>query len=197
MNPTLTAMPEVAPPLFDPDALYEVVDGQRKELPPMGAPEVNIACILVSFLNTFGRGNNLGRAESEMLFNLPPLTKQRRPDVAFVSYQRWPKAVPIPHGNAWDVVPELVVEVISPTDTLIEVMAKVREYFQVGVQLVWLVLPEERLVYVYTSRTQIHVLTEAEALDGGTVVPGFQMPVAQLFEELPSNQNGTGGGSPP
>jgi Uma2 family endonuclease len=194
MNPTLTAVPEAAPPLPDAEALYEVIDGQRKELPPMGAHEVNIASVLIGFLVPFVRANNLGRAVGEMLFNLAPISKQRRPDVAFVSYQRWQKAVPVPHTNAWDVVPELAVEVVSPTDAMVEVVTKVREYFQVGVQLVWLVLPEERLVYVYTSRTQIHVLTDADVLDGGTAVPGFQFPVAELFESASLSGNGTGAG---
>jgi len=194
MNPTLATIPEVVPALSDADALYEVIDGQRKELPPMGAHEVNIASILISFLGPFVRANNLGRVVGEMLFNLPPLTKQRRPDVAFVSYQRWQKGVPVPHANAWDVVPELAVEIVSPTDTLVEVMAKVREYFQVGVQLVWLVLPGERLVYVYTSRTQIQILTEADVLDGGAVIPGLQLPATELFEDMPPAGDGAGAG---
>jgi Uma2 family endonuclease len=194
MNPTLTGMPEVVPPLSDADALYEVIDGQRRELPPMGAHEVNMASVLIALLGPFVRAKNLGRAVGEMLFNFPSLKKQRRPDVAFVSYQRWQKGVPVPHANAWDVVPELAVEIVSPTDTMIEVMAKVREYFHVGVQLVWLVLPTERLVYVYTSRTQIQVITEADVLDGGMVVPGFQIPAAELFEDIPPAGNGAGQG---
>src|SRR5439155_17439204 len=133
----------------DTEALYEVIDGQRKELPPMGASQTNVANALWGFLIPFARAQNLGRAVGEMLFNFAPINKQRRPDVAFVSYERWPKAEPVPHTNAWDVVPELAVEVISPTETMVEVLAKVREYFHVGAQLVWLVVPSERLIYVY------------------------------------------------
>ena len=186
MNPTALTMPEAAPANGACDEpLYEVVDGQRKKLPPMGASQTNIANVLLGFLIPFARAQNLGRVRGEMLFNFAAVNKQRRPDVAFVSYQRWPKAEPVPDTNAWDVVPELAVEVISPTETMVEVLAKVREYFHVGAQLVWLVLSSERLGYVYHSPTQIQVLTHADTLSGEAVVPGFQMPVATLFEDMP------------
>jgi Uma2 family endonuclease len=186
MNPTLAVMPEAMPANgMDTEALYEVIDGQRKELPPMGAYETSLASLLTQDLGHFVRGQKLGRVVAEMLFNLAPLKKQRRPDVAFVSYQRWPKTDPVPSTNAWEVVPNLAVEVISPTETMVEVLEKVREYFHVGVERVWLVLPPERLVYVYHSPTQIQVLTHADTLSGEAVVPGFQIAVATLFEDMP------------
>jgi len=122
---------------------------------------------------------------SEVLFNLAPIKKQRRPDAAFVSYQRWAKTRPMVNANAWDVVPDLAVEVVSPTDAMVEVLAKVREYFQSGVPLVWLVLPSERMIYVYQTLTQIRVLTHADMLEGGAIIPGFQFPVASLFTDAP------------
>jgi Uma2 family endonuclease len=186
MNPTVSTMPEVAPANgLDTEALYEVIDGQRKELPPMGAYETNVASLLGQDLGSFVRTQNLGRVVVEMLFHLAPVKKQRRPDVALVSYQRWKKATPVPHANAWEVVPELAVEVVSPTDAMVEVLAKIREYFHAGSQLVWLVLPSERQIYVYHSPTQIQVLTHADTLSGEAIVPGFQIPVATLFEDMP------------
>jgi Uma2 family endonuclease len=186
MNPTIATMPEVIPANgVDTEALYEVIDGQRKELPPMGASQTNVANILWEFLIPFARTQNLGRVRGEMLFNFAAINKQRRPDVAFVSYQRWPKAQPVPETNAWDVVPNLAVAVVSPTEAMVEVLEKVREYFHVGAELVWLVLPSERLIYIYHSPTQIQVLTHADTLSGESVVPGFQMPVATLFEDMP------------
>ena len=66
---------------------------------------------------------------------------------------------------------------------------------QTGVPyLVWLVLPSERLVYVYTSWTQIKILTDADVLDAGEGVPGFQLAVKELFEEEGPPANGTGPG---
>ena len=83
---------------------------------------------------------------------------------------------PIPVGdNAWDVVPDLAIEVVSPNDFAEELLEKIDEYFRAGVQLAWVVFPRQRLIYVYESLTQIRVLTAADVLDGGTVVHRFPL----------------------
>ena len=150
-----------------------------------------IASQLHQFLGYHCRMQQVGRALCEALFHLPlPKDRNRRPDVAFVSYQRWPKNRPIPRvDNAWDVVPDLAVEVISPTDVAENVQTKVAEYFQAGVTLVWVVYPLQSQVYVYQSPTQVRILTAANELDGGAVLPGFRLALAELFAESAS-QNG-------
>lgn len=85
--------------------------------------------------------------------------------------------------NAWDVVPNLASEVVSPTDSVYELEQKIVEYFQVGVELVWVVYPSQNKVHVLVGPTQIEVLTPADVLDGGTVLPGFRLPLAELFAE--------------
>ncbi len=171
-------------PVDDSDVLYEVVDGKRVELPPMGARECHLATDLAGFLWSFARSIRLGRVESELLFLLnAELDLQRRPDVAFVSYARWPRERPVPGTAAWEVVPNLAVEVVSPTNTAIEVLAKVREYFQTGVQRVWVVYPHEEQVYVYSSPTSIRVIERSGELDGQEVLPGFRLPLSELFEQ--------------
>ena len=169
--------------------LYEVIDGQRVVLPPMGILAVWIASTLHEFLGPFGRKRQLGRALSDALFHLPaPINRDRRPDVAFVSYQRWPKNRPLPPtDNAWDVVPDLAVEVVSPTDKAEELQEKIAEYFRAGVTLVWVVYPLRSQVYVYQSPTQIRVLTAADELDGDPVLPGFRLSLAELFAEATAN----------
>jgi Uma2 family endonuclease len=154
------------------------------EQPPMSAYATWIASLLVGYLKVFAENHQLGRAVAEMLFdfgmaNLP----NRRPDVAFVSFQRWPKNRRVPRTAAWNVVPELAIEVISETNLAEQILGKIREYFQAGVQLVWVVYPVEEQVYVYESLTQIRVLTRTDELDGGTVLPGFRLPLGSLFEE--------------
>jgi Uma2 family endonuclease len=75
----------------DNDALYEVVNGEIVELPPMGIYETWIASILHAHLHMFV-ANELGRAVMEPLFDFTKIIgNKRRPDVAFVSYQRWPR----------------------------------------------------------------------------------------------------------
>jgi Uma2 family endonuclease len=62
------------------------------------------------------------------------------------------------------------------------VLAKVREYFHYGVQVVWVIAPEERQVYVYDAPTHVRILTGQEELNGGEVVPGFHLPLVHLFQ---------------
>lgn len=110
-----------------------------------------------------------------------PPTNDRKPDVAFVSFQRWAQSRAIPKVNAWPVAPDLAVEVISPTDKMFDVFDKLREYFDGGVQQVWHVLSNVEQLHVYTSPTAVRILTRADVLAGDPVVPGFRMPVADLF----------------
>jgi Uma2 family endonuclease len=166
------------------DLLYEVVDGQVVELAPMGAYEIRIATVLTMYLETFARQHQLGRAVQEMLFDLTTVQRKRRPDVAFVSYDRWPRQRRVPRTEAWDVVPNLAVEVVSPTDRVEDVVDKVAEYFRAGVECVWVSLPSREQVYVYESPTQVRILTRADALHGEPVLPQFRLPLAALFDEV-------------
>jgi Uma2 family endonuclease len=180
---TVPAPASTALPVDGEEVLYEVIDGRRVELPPMSAYAGAIASRLVSKLNEFAGPRNLGEAVGEVLFHLPlPPDRNRRPDVAFVSYQRWARGRQIPpDDNAWDVVPDLAVEVVSPTDVADDILERIEEYFQASVRLVWLVYPRRRTIHVYESLTQIRVLTGADALDGGNVLAGFRLPLPDLF----------------
>jgi Uma2 family endonuclease len=140
--------------------------------------------MLAHRLASFARQQQVGRAVSEMLFDFTAmLQRKRRPDVAFVSFARWPQHRRIPRTDAWEVVPNLAVEVVSPSDTLEQVMEKVAEYFQVGVECVWVILPAQEQVYVYESPTRVTILSHTDMLRGEPVLPQFQLPVAALFDE--------------
>jgi Uma2 family endonuclease len=174
------------------DELYEVVDGKRIRRLPMSAYSATIASRLVRKLGMFTDERGLGETVGEVLFRLPLLAdlfRNRRPDVAYVSFGRWPsgRAMPL-KDNAWDVVPNLAVEVISTHDLAEESLLKIGEYFQAGVQLVWVVYPQQRLVYVYETPTRVRILATDDTLDGGAVLPGFQMRVDSLFDTIaPAN----------
>ena len=129
----------------------------------------------------------LGMSVAEMLFVLDAEHNlRRRPDVAFVSTARWPLDRALPETGDWDVVPDLAVEVISPNDIFKDVLAKVREYFHYGVQVVWVIAPEEQQVYVYDSPVHVRILTVQDELTGDEVVPGFRMSLGQLFQHAAS-----------
>jgi len=169
----------------DDDILYEVVDEQVVELGPMGADEIWLATVLVVHLTNFVRQHQLGRAVQEMLFDFTAMIqRKRRQDVAFVSYERWPRQRPVPHAEAWEVVPNLVVEVISPLDKGDDILGKVAEYLQIGVECVWVIFTSQEQVYIYESPTRVRILTRADELYGEPVLPHFRLPLATLFEEI-------------
>ena len=144
-----------------------------------------IAFRLASRLEESGRAKDVGQAVTEVLFQLPsPRERARRPDAAFVSFERWAKGRPIPgKDNAWRVVPNLAVEVVSPHDFAEELLEKIEEYFHAGVEVVWVVYPRQQFVHVYESITQIRVVPRAGELEGGAVLPDFRLPLADIFRE--------------
>jgi Uma2 family endonuclease len=173
---------ETPTPLVEREGLYEVVDGQIVEKPPMGAFEYELASLLGRWIGEFAAANRLGRGLVEMLFDLRPVVnRQRRPDVAFLSAGRYPLQRRAPRAAAWTIVPDLAVEIVSPTDLATEVLGKVEEYFQAGVRVVWVVYPDQFKVYAYTSPVAVRILDLDGELVGGDVLPGFRLAVRELF----------------
>jgi Uma2 family endonuclease len=177
---SFAAVPAPAAPPEEP--LYEVVNGHRVELPPMSAQSTWIASLLFGHLFPHVHGRSLGWLVSEMLFALAPESRlKRRPDVAFVSADRWPLDREPPAAGDWEVVPDLAVEVVSPNDLFQTVVAKVGEYFDHGVRQVWVVVPRERRVYVYDAPEVVRVVTAD--LDT-PLLPGWRLPLANLFRTV-------------
>jgi Uma2 family endonuclease len=171
-------------PEVDPDSLYEIVDGQRVEKPPMGNFQILAASILVEKLAPYARAQGLGRVVSEMLFKLNPTDKQKkRPDVAFVSYEKWARERKIDFEDGWDVIPDLAIEVVSRSNTAEKVIKKIGEYFKADVRRVWVVYPIDRLIYVYESPKKNVILDINDELDGEDILPGFRLSLAELFED--------------
>ncbi len=164
----------------DPDDLYEVVAGQRV-VKLTGAYENLLAAELYGYLRDFLRSNPTGRAAVEVMFTLPGVENERRPATAYVSFARWPRGRRVPAGAAWAVVPELAVEVISPGNTFDEVLGKVEECFRAGVTLVWVIHPRLERVHVYTGPAAVRIVSRGEELTGEPVLPGFRLPLAELF----------------
>jgi Uma2 family endonuclease len=176
-----------APLMVPGDMLYEVVDGQIREK-TVGVQECEIASLLIGFLAPFLRAHRLGKVLGETLFWIDKSKDlQRRPDVAFVSAARWPFKRRAPDTAVWDVVPDLAIEVISPTNTAVDVQTKIQEYFDASVINVWVIYPRQKKIHIYASArpAQIDVLQLRDELDGGELIPGFRLPLAALFEDDP------------
>lgn len=173
------------------EVLFEIIDGLRVEMPPMSAYAGILSARLVEQLVIHNHQQNPrpGRIFPEFLFRLPLLeakTRNRRPDIAFVSFERAPiNQLPSTRDTAWSVVPDLAVEVISPSDLSEDQLEKVLEYVVAGVRLVWIVYPTLGYLHVYSSPKTVQILDRFDTLDGGTVLPGFSMPLDLLFDATP------------
>jgi Uma2 family endonuclease len=162
--------------------LFELVEGVLLEK-VMAWNESGLAVFLAGLLNAFVIPRNLGVVTGpdgtvELMADLV-----RIPDVAFTRWERLPgrrrPTAPVPR-----LAPNLAVEVWSPSNTPAEMAAKRADYFAAGVELVWEVQPDKRIITVYTSATAATTLGENDVLSGGNVLPGFTLPVRDLFAEL-------------
>jgi Uma2 family endonuclease len=180
---TSPELEEIVLPVIEPDEDYEVVDGRIVEEPPLGMYEIRMANRLARSITLFDPTEQLGEVVIEALFilNDAPMLR-RRPDVAFASRERWPADSPADRETAWDVIPDLAVEITSPTDLIDDLMDKIEEYFAAGVRLVWVIYPKQRKLYAYQSPTSLRILGAGDELDGGSVLPGFRLPLTPLFE---------------
>jgi Uma2 family endonuclease len=175
-----------APPTIAPvdDSHYEVVNGRRVQTPRMGSYETHLANDLCFWIYDLfhSTGRRLGHLEIEQLFRIDESSNlQRRPDLAFVSFERWARGKRPAPADAWNVVPDLAVEVVSRHNTASEINEKIQDYFRCGVRMVWVIYPAQVQVYVYDSPTKVSVIEKAGTLQGGDVLPGFQLPLVNLF----------------
>lgn len=162
--------------------LCELIEGVLLEK-TMGIKESRLAIFLAGLLDAFVLPRNLGIVAGadgtlQIVANLV-----RIPDVAFIAWDRLPNRS-LPDEPVPLVAPNLAVEVLSVSNTPAEMAVKRGEYFTAGVQLVWEIDPRKRTAIVYTSATQATTLTDKDMLDGGAVLPGFQLPLAHLFADL-------------
>jgi Uma2 family endonuclease len=176
--------------LFDKEGPFELFDGERVEVSPNKAlHSVTIRCVFL-LLYLFVVENKLGEVFQETTFVVmdhPKWVKNSRiPDVMFYRGNRFSDYQT--QNTDWGdkpfiLIPDMAVEVVSPTDKFAAITRKVRRYLRDGVQLVWVVDPQAQNVTVYRAGSkQQTTLSGDDVLDGGgEIIPGFSVKVAAVF----------------
>jgi len=166
------------------DRLYELVDGILVEK-VMAYLESVLAVAVAHHLRDYVKPRKLGIVSGAdgMMRLFPGLV--RIPDAAFASRSQFPggrvgtEAIP-------DLHPDLAVEVLSASNTDEEMAEKLNDYFESGCKLVWIIDPPTKTATVFTKPkyNSGQAITVEDSLDGGEVLPGFKLPLAELFAEL-------------
>jgi Uma2 family endonuclease len=159
--------------------ICELVDGVLVEK-PVGTKEAVLAGLIGQALWNYLDEHDLGiviPADGPLRLWLGLV---RIPDVSFVSWGQLPGGE-LPDDAIASVVPELAVEVLSKSNTKAEMERKLREYFEAGVRLAWLVQPKTQTAVAHTSPTKARRIGKEQALDGGEVLPGFRLSLKELF----------------
>lgn len=160
------------------DRLLELVNGEVVEKMP--TEEHGLIAGNLSFaLGSYNRQHKLGRVGVEVRQRLPhDNLNSRMPDVSFSTARR-----PIVRRGGVPEVPDLAVEIKSPSDSVRQMREKAAYYLANGARLVWLVYPAQRIIEIYTPDADVEILIVGDQLTGGDVLPGFTMPVAEVFAD--------------
>ncbi len=166
------------------DTRRELVDGEVREMPPVGGVHGDITSRvdrrLAEHVERHGGGKVLV-GDVGFVLGLPHDPERvRAPDVAFVAAARLPEGR-LPEGF-FRGAPDLAVEVLSPSDDPVDVQQKVRDYLEAGARLVWVLAPRARTATIYRADGSARLLREGEHLDGEDVLRGLVIPLAELFE---------------
>ena len=164
-------------------SICELVDGTLVDK-PLGYYESEIAGLILTLLNHFIVPRRLGIVTgADGAIRLAP-GLVRVPDVAFLARERFPDGKR-PKGPIPAIAPDLAVEVLSVSNTKAEIARKLIEYFDAGTRLAWIVDPKRRTVRVHNGPGEADstLLTDADRIDGGDVLPGFEAAIADFFPQ--------------
>jgi len=163
---------------------YELLDGVLHTMSPAGFSHGAHCSTIGMFLALFVRQHRLGivlGAETGYLLRRNPDTV-RAPDASFVSTATLNR-VGRPARGFFVGAPDLAVEVLSPDDRPAYIDEKTRDWFAAGTQVVWNIDPRQKTITVYRTPDDFQVLTEADTLEEATLLPGFECPVRDIFDQ--------------
>jgi Uma2 family endonuclease len=164
----------------DENRAVELINGTLVEK-PVGYKESLIASNIIAVLYNWVKPRRLGVVSGEQGMIRMLMGNVRLPDVAFVRREDLPSGK-VPAEAAPRIAPTLAVEVLSKSNTIEEMRIKLREYFESGARLVWMLDPDTQTLRIYNAPGRFRQLTRDDTLDGGELLPGFSIRVEELFE---------------
>ncbi len=185
---TTTTVPET---LVSAEELYEMgdigpcelIEGRIIKMSPTKTTHGRLESRLDRWLGNFVEANDLG----EVMTGETGIYTKRNPDtvrgadILFISHGRLKMATP---DKFLDVAPELVIEILSPSDRWKDMEKKIAEYFAIGVEWVWVVDPKKKAVMVFSSSETMKVYKEGDVLSGESISKGFQLDISKFFSRL-------------
>ena len=157
----------------------ELIAGRISPMSTTGGEHGLLEAEIIFHLKTFNRTHRTGwvlGGEAGVYTRRNP-DSVRGMDAAFIAKERHPARL----KGYLEVAPELIVEIVAPNDRWRNIQEKLREYFAIGVDTVWLVESAERVVYIYIDLDNLTRLTEEETLRGEGILAGFELPLTELF----------------
>jgi len=163
---------------------YELIDGELLTMAPAGNEHGFVADVISGEVYVYLKSNKIGIgfAAETGFYTRGDNKTVRALDYAFVSHAKVPEDG-LPKGFS-DIVPDLVVEVVSPNDSASYMEQKTLEWLEFGVRLVWVIFPDSQRVHIYQQgERNPTILNAGDTLTGDSVLPGFELLVRKLFEK--------------
>src|SRR5258708_38686554 len=161
---------------------FELLRGELIEMSPTGEAHGILTAwlshLILGYVDANGLGEVLGAETGFRLSDTPDTIFA--PDIAFISESRRQTTT----EKYLRIAPDLVVEVVSPGNDATEINEKIEAYFASGTRLVWIVYPKTKTIYVYSSAENVQILTANGMLTGADVLPGFSLPVGEVFKKI-------------
>ncbi len=159
--------------------LCELIDGVLVEKP------TSVRKSLLGSWVSYQLWNHVAQFDSGIVFGADSPFRLRcglvrLPDICFVSWDRIPNEE-VPDDAVGSFIPDFAIDVVSPSNTVAEIELKLDHYFEAGVRLAWIIDPKTQTADVYTSRRRVKHLDATAEFDGGKVLPGFKLSLAELF----------------
>lgn len=164
----------------------ELVRGVPVRMSPTGRVHglisLALGALIMQYVDQHELGETYGAETGFRLHSDPDLV--RAPDISVVSKTR---AAALTIEGYIPGPPDLAVEVVSPSDRARDIQAKVADFLAAGTRLIWVVYPDTRTVVAHYPDGTARTFAEADTLDGGDALPGFALPVTEVFKKLPTD----------